>query len=71
MDGFIPGAFVCSNDLYFETNRRHITGHIIRPTTHIGDDMVIVRWVTQEGENLNPALDRQMVLMHKKYLKIK
>lgn len=71
MERFIPGALVCSNDLYYKDFGRRVTGKIVRPTTYIDDDSVIVRWVTQEGENFNPKMENQMVLMKKKYLEIK
>lgn len=68
-DGFVPGASVKSNELYFKEHTRRITGYVISPRgMDLLDTQVIIRWVSQTGEGFNPALDKQMILMSKKHL---
>lgn len=64
---FIPNMQVRTTEEYYAKHQRRVEGVIIEPKIDIGEDMVIVRWISQSGE-VNRSLDGQMVLMHKKYV---
>ena len=68
MDGYTPGTFVCSNEVYHEKTKRFIKGFVVRALTPINDNQVIVRWTEQSGDGYNPEMDNQMVLMLKEHL---
>lgn len=68
-DNYVPWALVKTNEIYAEKNKREVIGRIVEPgDMELTDSQVIVKWITQTGENINSTLDRQMVLMSKVYL---
>lgn len=63
----VPGQQVRTTQEYYEKHKRIVTGIIIEPKIDIGENMVIMRWISQEGE-IDRGLMNQMVLMHKMYV---
>lgn len=65
---FVPGATVKSNDSYYATTGRRVTGYIVAPTIDLGDQ-IIVFWETQEG-NTEPNLVGNKVIMNPDHVEL-